>query len=137
MDSRATHYFTLDLAMMHLARPFTGNDHVTVGDGKKLSISHTGHALVFAHPVPLYLGNIYHAPSISKNVISVSKLCHDNQVFVEFHANHFLVKHQTTHQVLLRGHLDQGLYKLQPPSTTLFPSSSSSPKLFLTQTKVI
>lgn len=101
MDSKATHYFTPDLAMMHSARPFTSSDQVTVGDGKKLSISHIGHTSVSIQPIPLSLHNIYHTPSISNNLVSVSKLFHDNQVFVELHANHFLVKNQLTHQLLL------------------------------------
>lgn len=81
MDFGATHYFTLDIAMMHSTRPFTSSDQVTVDDGKKLSISHIRHTSVSIQPIPLSLHNIYHTPSISNNLISVSKLFHDNQFF--------------------------------------------------------
>lgn len=109
----ATHHFILVLDMMHSARPFTRGDRVTVGDSKKLSISHIGHASQhLSHAslptksFSLSLKNIIHTPNIFNNLISVSKLCHYNQVFVEYHVDQFFVKNQITHQVLLQGYLD-------------------------------
>nr|KYP42260.1 Retrovirus-related Pol polyprotein from transposon TNT 1-94 [Cajanus cajan] len=52
-----------------------------------------------------------HVSYITKNLVSVSKFAHDNQVYFEFHSTHCLVKSQVDHSVLLEGHLTaDGLY---------------------------
>jgi hypothetical protein len=77
------------------------------------------------------LHNLLHVPSITKNLISVSKFARDNHVFFEFHPNFCLVKSQANIEVLLYGNVGHdGLYefphlKLQPPASCLVSSTSS------------
>ncbi|RVW91532.1 hypothetical protein CK203_046197 [Vitis vinifera] len=85
----------------------------------------------------IHLKHILHTPQISKQLISVTKLCFDNQAFVEFHLSHFLVKDQASRRVLLQGILENGLCKVSS-SITLLSSldvsfSLASPLVLVTQ----
>ena len=60
---------------------------------------------------PLYLNNLLHVPSITKNLLSVSKFALDNNVFFEFYPYHCNVKSQATNKVILSGIVGaDGLY---------------------------
>ncbi|KAG6497849.1 hypothetical protein ZIOFF_045755 [Zingiber officinale] len=130
MDSRATHHFTPDINMLDSATPFTSVECVTVGDGKNIVISHIGNSTLPAYSNSIKLSNIFHTPAMSKNLISVSRLCLDNKAYVEFHSTFFLVKDQVTHKVLLRGILDRGLYRVCPPTSSSASSSTLPSSLF-------
>lgn len=51
----------------------------------------------------LSLQNLLHVPSITKNLISVSKFARDISVYFKFHPNYCLVKYQDTKETLLQG----------------------------------
>lgn len=70
---------------------FQGTDQVMVGNGKKFSISHVGNALLPFFGSPLTLKHILHTPTLSNNLLSITKLCFDNKAFVEFYPDYFLV----------------------------------------------
>jgi len=59
-----------------------------------------------------------HVPAITKNLISVSQFVKDNNVYFEFHANLYYVKHQATHQILLQGVIKDGFYVFPPSLPT-------------------
>ena len=132
MDSRGTHHFTLEFGQLQDPSTYLGDARVMVGNGKNIGISHVGHVHFSMFVKPVHLKNVLHTPKISKQLISVTKLCFDNQAYVEFFPSHFLVKDQLSKKVLLQGNLENGLYKLNPvtpSSTTSFESlaiSSSS-----------
>jgi histone deacetylase 1/2 len=50
-----------------------------------------------------------------KNLLSVNRLVRDNNTFLEFHPNHFVVKEQDTKRILFKGSCEGGLYPLKPP----------------------
>ena len=56
------------------------------------------------------LKQLLHVPTITKNLLSVSKFAHDNDVFFEIHSHSYLVKDQTSKTVLLEGKFKNGLY---------------------------
>lgn len=56
-------------------------------------------------------------PRITKNLLSVSRLTADNNIFVEFHDCGCFVKDKLTGRTLLEGRIKDGLYQL-PSSTT-------------------
>ena len=93
-----------------------------VSNGKNIDISHVGHVHFSTAIKPVHLKNVLHTPKIAKQLISVTKICCDNQAYVEFFPTHFLVKDQLSKKVLLQGNLENGLYKLNP----LDPSSTTS-----------
>ena len=111
--------------------PFQGNENVMVENAKTINISHIGNISIPTHSKFWKLRHVLHTHEILKQLINVTKLCYDKNVYVEFQPIFFLVKDQCPKKVLLQHHFDHGLYKLNtttkllPPSSTLSPSSSS------------
>ncbi|KAF7814697.1 Retrovirus-related Pol polyprotein from transposon TNT 1-94 [Senna tora] len=109
-DSGASNHLTNDSTNLQHKHPYDGTEKVYVGNGQGMSISHIGEASIVTKNKPLTLKQLIHAPQITKNLISVSKLAKDNKVYFEFHANHCLVKSQETNETLLKGSFRNGLY---------------------------
>ncbi|KAL2457867.1 Uncharacterized protein Adt_46191 [Abeliophyllum distichum] len=116
-DSGASNQVTMDAQNLQQGVEYIGKTKLMVGDGTKLEIKHIGESSI---PVVnnrfLTLKNILHVPHITRNLLSISKLTADNDIFIEFHANCCLVKDRVTGKVLLEGVLEDGLYKLNQPS---------------------
>ncbi|GFP91838.1 retrovirus-related pol polyprotein from transposon tnt 1-94, partial [Phtheirospermum japonicum] len=118
MDSGATNHVAADLGNMSIQSEYTGTDNLVVGNGQSFPISHIGQSVLTAKHVSnsLPLKNILVVPKISKNLISVSQLCKDNNVILEFHANVCYVKNLQG-RIILKGVVENGLYRL--PSSPL------------------
>ena len=99
-------------------RPYSGLDQVTVGNGH-IPIFHIGNMFLSYSSQQFKLQNVLHVSQISTNLVSVSRFCTDNNVFFEFHSNHFVVKDQVSKQILLQGHLKDGLCILLAQSSSL------------------
>ena len=90
---------------MH-SSPYHGADQLHVGNGQGLNIPHVSNSkitLPHSSSRTLRLHDLPYVPSITKNLVSVSKLARDNCVFFEFHLFHCFVKSQDTKEVLLHG----------------------------------
>lgn len=92
---------------------YGGTKLVTVGNGNTLKIASVGNIVLTNGKHLLNLKNILHVPDIAKNLVSVSKLAKDNNVFVEFHEDYCLVKDKGSEQTVLKGTLKDGLYHLE------------------------
>ena len=111
-DSGASNHVTSEPGNLVTKQEYFGPDQVQVGNGKGLLIKHVGSAS-FCSPYSsriMNLKNLLHVPEITKNLLSVSKFCVDNNVFFEFHAFSCFVKDQISKSILLEGKLDNGLY---------------------------
>lgn len=53
-----------------------------------------------------------YVPDITKNLLSISKLTHDNNIIIEFDVDCCFVKDKMTRKAHLRGKLTNGLYQL-------------------------
>ena len=85
---------------------------MVVGNGFQLPIASIGSASftdLNTHNT-FSLQHLLHVPTISKNLLSVSRFASDNQVYFEFHADVCLVKRQGSNEILLQGKLKDGLY---------------------------
>ncbi|KAF7831318.1 Retrovirus-related Pol polyprotein from transposon TNT 1-94 [Senna tora] len=112
-DSGASSHLTNDATNLQEQQAYTGPDtvHTANGNATGLSISTVGNSEVHTqNHKSLLLKDLYHVPSISKNLISVSKFSKDNNVYFQFFSDHFLVKSQETHDLLLKGRMTKGLY---------------------------
>lgn len=123
-DSGATHHVTNDAANMTEHVTLTGSEEILMGNGQGLSITSVG-SKSFPSPYHpntfLHLKNLLHVPSITKNLVSVSKFAKDNAVYFEFHPTFCVVKSQVNSEILLRGTLDKdGLYTFDNISSS-FP----------------
>jgi hypothetical protein len=75
-----------------------------------MNINHIGKAIVSTPNCNLKLHNVFHVPNAKKNLVSVHRLAVDNNAFLEFHPNFFLIKDQATRRTLLEGKCRGGLY---------------------------
>lgn len=115
VDSRATHHITNDIDNLHLTQSYHGSDHLLVGNGSTLPITHTSKTALKTHTHNLSLPKVLHVPTISQNLLFVSSLCKINHVSVEFLSNKFLVQGLKTRVPILRGPHRDGLYHLPRP----------------------
>jgi hypothetical protein len=96
-DTGATDHITSDLDRLALHEQYHGGETVTVGNGTGLEIMHVGSCSFNTATRPLVLNNVLHVPHISKHLLSVHKLAHDNNVYFEFHPYYFLRQgHETS-----------------------------------------
>ncbi|KAM6595208.1 uncharacterized protein LOC133033878 [Cannabis sativa] len=127
-DSGATSNCTADANNFTQKDSYFGNEQVHMGDGAEISISNVGKTS-FTMPYsskPLFLNLILHVPQITKKLISISKFSTDNNAYFEFFPDHCFVKDQVSKEVLLQGHLNQGLYVIHPSQNASFSSNSIS-----------
>ncbi|WVZ77133.1 hypothetical protein U9M48_025033 [Paspalum notatum var. saurae] len=114
-DSGATDHITGDLEKLSVRDKYNGTDQIHAANGAGMKISHVGQSTIHTPNRNLHLKNILHVPNSSKNLVSVHRLATDNNVFLEFHPNFFLIKDQGSRSTLLRGPCKQGLYPLPTP----------------------
>ena len=103
---------------------FAWQNQVHVGNGTGLFIKHIGQSK-FLSPFsskPLLLNHLLHVPSITKNLLSVSKFAKDNKIFFEFHFDSCFVKDQVTKAVLMVER--DGLYAFDSSHLALRPTQS-------------
>jgi hypothetical protein len=97
-----------------------------VANGSGLSISHIGHSMLPGSNRPLYLCHILHVPGISKHLLSIQHLVHDNNAFVELHSSLFCMNDQATQRILLHGRSCHSLYPVPcPVSSASLPSHAA------------
>ncbi|KAH9666887.1 ABC transporter G family member 40 [Citrus sinensis] len=141
LDSGATNHISNDFNNLNISSEYKGSDQLAVGNGAKLKIVSIGHSLLSTlepHTLPhIKLNHILHVPEITKNLISVLKLLHDNDVYIEFNESFCAVKDKRRGSVLMRGMAKDGLYKLlclplnSNQAKSVLSSSTISSSLFL------
>lgn len=89
LDSGASHHIISDLANLSMHSPYSGNDDVVIADGKRLQITHTGCSSIPSNTRDLTLSNVLRVPTVSRNLISVKRLCTDNGVSWNFFPIYF------------------------------------------------
>lgn len=80
-DSGATNHVTNDPNQLSISSEYSGSGKIHMGNGIGLSISHVGSNSFVTNSRVLHLKNLLLVPSITKNLISVSQFCTDNNVF--------------------------------------------------------
>jgi ribosomal protein L15 len=116
VDSGATDNITGDLDKLIMRDDYTGNDQIHTASGAGMEIQKIGQSIVHTPDRNLLLNNVLFAPEANKNLIFVHHFTSNNNAFIEFHPDFFLVKDQAK-KTLLRGRCKRGLYPLQfiPP----------------------
>lgn len=113
LDSGASNHVTTELGKLSLKGTTSHPKSIMVGNGNHVSIANVGIAYLFTPTSKLILKEVYHVPFMKKNLISISKLTYDNEIFVEFHDNDCLIKEKKSRKTLLRGKLEHGLYRIE------------------------
>jgi len=116
MDTGATDHITSELDKLTVCDKYHGGDQVHIANGSGMRISHVGHGILRSPITNLQLKSILHVPSANKNLLSVNRFTCDNEVFLEFHPNYFVVKEQSTRKLILEGRCENGLYPMRSPN---------------------
>ena len=77
IDSGATNHVTPDPGNMSQSTEYMGKEHLTVGNGNSLPITHTGFLFISPNThtnTHLKLKQILCVPKITKNLLSISKI---------------------------------------------------------------
>ncbi|KAE8736295.1 Tetratricopeptide repeat (TPR)-containing protein [Hibiscus syriacus] len=111
VDSGATHHVTPGASKVIDGSNYTGPGKLVVDNGQALNISKTGAVVLNTKSRALFLHNLLHVPSVTKNLLSVSKFARDNGVYFEYHVRKCLVKDEEIDDVLLQGQESGGLYQ--------------------------
>ncbi|PKU81649.1 Retrovirus-related Pol polyprotein from transposon TNT 1-94 [Dendrobium catenatum] len=128
LDSGASTHLTPNASNINYPSAYRGSDVVSIANGSALPIHNTGQGIL---PLPdsdrkLRLSNLLHVPSLTHNLLSVSKLTADNSIRICFDANGFTIKDMQDHRPLIHGHLRNGLYHLQSASTVSIPALAAT-----------
>jgi hypothetical protein len=107
---------------------YSGNDQIHTASGAGMEIKQTGQSIVHSPDRNFILKNVLYAPEANKNLIFVHRFTSDNNAFLEFHPDFFLVKDQATKRVLLRDRCRGGLYPLKssPPKEAFGATTPSA-----------
>jgi hypothetical protein len=92
MDSSAMDHITGELEKLSFCNKYHGGKQVHVAGGTGKGIANVGHSVLYSPSRNLHLKNILHVPQAHMNLCSVNRLAKDNNVFLEFHPNHFFDK---------------------------------------------
>lgn len=133
VDSGATNHMTADTNNLLMKSNYQGGSQVQVGNGQAVPITHIGMSFIPSNSSyrVLQLKNMLCVKKIAKNLLSISQITKDNDVIVEFHSDHCLIKDKATRAVLLQGSLKDGLYQLQVSAVAQNASASQSPHAHL------
>lgn len=86
-DSGAIDHVTSTLNHLNFPKPYNGQDHLIVGNGQNLPITHVGNSTIPSSYSTFHLKSVLRVPSIASNLASVHKICHDNNSWCYFDEN--------------------------------------------------
>ena len=90
-DTGAFDHITLDLSQFSIHQQSTAGETVTMGNGQELPVTHIGNGNLLAPFHNFNLNNILGVPQIGSNLLSVHKLCLQNNAFCYFDAYQFSI----------------------------------------------
>lgn len=99
--SGATNHVTTDPNQLSIISGYSVFGKIHMGNVIGFQISHVGSNSFVTNSRVLHLKILLLVPSITKNLISVSQFCTDNNVFFEFNSTSCFVEDQITKKVLL------------------------------------
>jgi hypothetical protein len=128
-DTGATDHLTANLNNLQLQAPYQGTEQVLVGNGQSIPINNIGNGQLCTKLYNFRLQNLLHSSRISSNLLSMHKLCKDNNCACYFDSNKFLIQDLPSGKVLYKGLSKNGLYPIHTlpssPSATASPSVSA------------
>lgn len=112
MDPGASHHLKSNLDALINPMSYEDLEETMLGNDSTVPIAHYGEGCLSTQTIDLKLHGILYVLMLVKNLISVKKLCAENNVIVEFSPRFFCVKDVKGRIVILIGGTKQGLYKL-------------------------
>ena len=123
-------HVTPNLSQLSLhQQPVVGNESVTVGNEQELPVTHVGHGELKTSTHNFRLNNILRVPDLAYNLLSVHKLCLQNNASCYFDAHKFLIQDLPSGKILYKGLSKDGVYPILSlsslSSSTAFNSTST------------
>lgn len=85
------HHMTLNAGILDSLTPYVGSNQVVVGNGAIICIAHTESLMYTRNGLSLHLKNVLLVPFLTHNLLSVSKLCRDNNCSITFNDCSFVI----------------------------------------------
>ena len=102
-DSAATDHVTSSLNHLSFPKPYNGQDHLTVGNGQTLPITHIGNTLIPSSTSASQLNNVLRVLAIASNLASVHKIYRDNHCWCYFDENTLSIQALAMRTLLYKG----------------------------------
>lgn len=112
LQTSATHYVTSNLQNLNIHTAYDSTDELFIGDGIGFPITHTGFTFLNSPFTSFHLNNMLCILKADMNLISVSHLCDNNSISIEFFHS-FLIKDLHSGKPLAQGQNNHGVYELQ------------------------
>lgn len=126
LDSGASNHTTSVEHNLENPQPYAGNETITTANGHQLSISGIGFLdLSITSQGSLTLSNVYFAPHLSANLISVVQLVECGYI-VNFSPSGCVIQERQTGKVIGTGSKHGRLFLLDKGHSSLFASSMAS-----------
>lgn len=105
---------TVDLRNLHSARDDSPHPSILVAGGSSLPITTFDNSIFVQgrNPQLIKLNQVIHSPLITKNLLSIHKLCQDNDYSVSFDKSSVSVKDRRSNKLVAAGDAIKGLYCL-------------------------
>ena len=98
--------------------PYTGNNRIVVGNGATLPITHLGTCTLPTSRKSLKVNSVLQVPQLTHNLVSIKRLCKDNNCHVIFDDVSISIQDKAKGTVLLRARSNRALYPLTFSSTS-------------------
>ncbi|KAK0580027.1 hypothetical protein LWI29_035292 [Acer saccharum] len=112
-NTGATHHMTSSAPPDSV--PYTGNTSVLLGNRAPLPITNTGNIPVSLGSHKLSLNNVFHVPSLNKNLLSVARFTKDNSVSFTFTPSGYVISDLNSGVQPFQGPCKDGLYPFSKP----------------------
>ena len=111
-DTGAIDHITANTNNFTTQAPYNGSDQVVVGNGQNLPINTIGNTHLYTQTHKFCLNNVLHVLEIASNLLSVNKLCHDNNCSCYFDSHKFSVQDLPMRKILYKGLSENGVYPI-------------------------
>lgn len=111
------------MLLMILHAPYDSTEELVIGDGFTLPIQHTGSFSISTPTTVFNFSNVLHVLFISRNILSISQFCRENNTSIEFLPSLFCVKELSQGKILLQGPTKGGVYEWLPKAPHVFTST--------------
>ena len=115
IDSVATDHMCNSIhSFLHL-KDLSGHNHYTIPNGTIVRVTMAGDVKLHDD---IILKNVLYVPQFRFNLISVQRLCHDNNVSLLFTHNMCMIQAPSMTRPMSLGKIVHGLYCISKPTTT-------------------
>ena len=116
---------TRDKGILSTKSSYSSFDYVQIGNGLLIPIKSVGNVCLRTPSRPLSLESILHVLDLKHNLLSVCRLCWDNNCHVQFSESSFFVKDNIINEVLLQDSTHGNLYPVRVSTLQQVPAFSA------------